>query len=277
AGPSEVHDRLKADNDRLEVSRQAIQQSYEVIANLASTDLQELTEARAPLDEVGGHLSQLATLLDEVESQDANVAPSAKEEFQDAIDRARSYVATSKASVEAAAGSDADIAKNNLQLLAVGFGPVAPAMLAEVNRYVGELQAPLAAAGLTVQGRNLLGAVRELPRLQNQIKQGLKRVTVSEIERKANQDVAYTSRILDVTFRELNLIAISPVAMFDVARLSGGSVSDFGGTRYGLGGGIRLSVVSLDLTAGYSWNPNRRAGEGRGAFVFSLDVSDLFR
>jgi hypothetical protein len=64
--------------------------------------------------------------------------------------------------------------------------------------------------------------------------------------------------------------------MFDVARIAPRTVAGFGGARYGVGGGLRLSVVSLDLTAGYSWNPRRRAGEGRGAFVFSLDVSDLF-
>ena len=277
SGATATHDQLKADKDRLEASRQAIQQSYEGIASLAATDLNELTEARAPLSKVTEHLTQLGTVLDNIEGRTTNVSPPSKEELQDAIDRARSYVVTAKSSAEGAAGDDADIAKNNLQLLAIGFGPIAPAMLAEVNRYVNELQQPLAAAGLAAEAQNLLTAARELPSLERAIREGLKRVTVSEIERKANQDVAYTSRILDVTFRELNLLAISPVAMFDVARIGGRSVSGFGGTRYGVGGGIRVSVVSLDLTAGYSWNPQRRAGEGRGAFVFSLDVSDLFR
>lgn len=277
AGVTEIHDRLKADAVRLEGSRQTIQRSYQEIANLAVTDPNELVQAQAPLNQVGAQLEQLATILDEVGAQATSLGQEEKDELQDAIDRAQSYVVTAKASTEAAGGSDADIAKNNLQLLAVGFGAVAPAMLAEVNKYVNELQRPLANAGMAAQGQRLLTAARELPTLQRQIKQGLKRVTVSEIERKANQDVAYTARILDVTFRELNLIAISPVAMFDVASIGGRSVSGFGGTRYGLGGGLRLSIVSLDLTAGYSWNPNRRNGEGRGAFVFSLDVSDLFR
>lgn len=276
SGAIEAHARLKADKERLEAARQTIQKRYEEIANLATTDLDELTPARAPLSEIGGHLEQLKTILDDIEAG-ANPTLQNKEELQDALDRARSYVATAQASTDAAGGSDADIAKNNLQLLAVGFGAVAPAMLAEVGKYVNELQSPLAAAGLANQGQRLLAAARELPQLQSKIKQGLKRVSVSEIERKANQDVAYTARILDVTFRELNLLAISPVAMFDVARIDDRSGSGFGGLRYGLGGGLRLSVVSLDLTAGYSWNPNRRSGEGRGAFVFSLDVSDLFR
>ena len=277
AGGGEVHDRLKADTQRLEASRQSIQKVYEMITNLAATNLVELSEARAPLNEVGTHLNQLSTILDEIETQAPSGASADSEEFQNRFERLRLYVDSAKASVQAASGDDADIAKNNLQLLAVGFGPIAPAMLEEVIRYVNELQSPLAAAGMSSQGQRLIAATRELPRLQKQIKQGLKRVTVSEIERKANQDVAYTSRILDTTFRELNLIGISPVAMFDVARIGGRGASGFGGTRYGLGGGIRVSIVSLDLTTGYSWNPNRRPGEGRGAFVFSLDVSDLFR
>ena len=277
AGATEIHDRLKADSVRLETSRQTIERGYQEIANLAAANPQELVQAQAPLNQVGVQLDQLITILDQVEDQALQLPQNTKDELQDAIDRARSYVVTAKASTEAAAGDDADIAKNNLQLLAIGFGAVAPAMLAEVNRYINELQTPLAKAGLSSQGQSLLSAARELPEFQRQIKQGLKRVTVSEIEQKANQDVAYTARILDVTFRELNLIAISPVAMFDVARISSRSVSGFGGTRYGIGGGLRLSIVSLDLTAGYSWNPNRRNGEGRGAFVFSLDVSDLFR
>lgn len=277
AGLTEIHTRLKAHNDRLETSRLAVQKSYEEIASLAETNPQELIQAQAPLNEIGRHLTELGTILDGIETQIANLPEQSKEQLQTAFDRTRSYVTTSQASVEAAASDDADIAKNNLHLLAIGFGPVAPAMLSAVGKYVADMQAPLAAAGLASQGQQLLAATRELPALRDRIKDGLKRVTVSELERKANQDVAYTARILDVTFRELNLIAISPVVMLDVARIDPRTGADIGGTRYGVGGGMRLSVVSLDFTAGYSWNPNRRPGEGRGALVFSLDISDLFR
>jgi hypothetical protein len=48
-------------------------------------------------------------------------------------------------------------------------------------------------------------------------------------------------------------------------------------TRYGLGTGIKFSLVTMDVTAGYCWNITRKPGEPRGAFVFSLDISDLFR
>ncbi|MDT7605370.1 MAG: hypothetical protein QOF61_3367 [Acidobacteriota bacterium] len=277
AGLIELHDSLKGHNDKLEASRQAVQVSYDEIAKLVAINPEELREAQAGLGQVGARLDKLGTILDDIEQRIGSLPTETKQEIQDAVDRTRSYVDTSKASVTAAGGADPDIAKNNLQLLAVGFGSVAPPMLVEVRRYVGEMQAPLAKGGLSAQGQLLAGEAGELPRLRAQIRQGLKRVTVSEIERRALNDVAYTARILDVTFRELNLVSVSPVAMFDAARIGARTIHGDGGTRYGVGGGLRLSVVSLDLTAGYSWNTRRQAGEGRGAFVFSLDISDLFR
>jgi hypothetical protein len=36
------------------------------------------------------------------------------------------------------------------------------------------------------------------------------------------------------------------------------SAPGYGGVRYGLGAGIRLSIVTFDVTLGYSWNPNPR-------------------
>jgi hypothetical protein len=276
AGLAELRDSLKGHNDKLEASRKTVQVSYDEIAKLVAINPAELREAQAGLGQIGARLDKLGTILDDIEQRIDSLPKETKQEIQDAVDRTRSYVDTSKASVVGAADTDPDIAKNNLQLLAVGFGPVSPPMLVEVRRYVGEMQSPLAKGGLTAQGQLLAAEAGELPRLQAQINQGLKRVSVSEIEGRAVNDVAYTARILDVTFRELNLVSVGPVAMFDVARIAPRTVAGFGGARYGVGGGLRLSVVSLDLTAGYSWNPRRRAGEGRGAFVFSLDVSDLF-
>ena len=89
--------------------------------------------------------------------------------------------------------------------------------------------------------------------------------------------VSFTGRVLGVFFRELNIVAISPVVTFDAARLGPLNAPGQSGFRYGSGPGIRLSLVNVDFTAGYSFNLNRRMGEGRGAFTFTLDISDLFR
>lgn len=92
----------------------------------------------------------------------------------------------------------------------------------------------------------------------------------------ATREMAYPKRIIKEMLYETNLISFNPVAMFDVARVWRSS-RPAGDMRYAAGGGLRMTLVSLDFTAGYAWNLRRRAGEGRGAFVFTMDVSNLFR
>lgn len=97
------------------------------------------------------------------------------------------------------------------------------------------------------------------------------------LTRRAEGETEYTRRVIDQLVHEVNLISVSPVAIFDAARIRQRSFPGDGGVRYALGGGLRLSIVSLDLTAGYAWNPKRKPWEGRGAFIFTFDVTDLFR
>ena len=95
-------------------------------------------------------------------------------------------------------------------------------------------------------------------------------------ESKAKRDMIYPRRIFSELVNDANLIALSPVALFDAARLwqrdQTGSK-----TRFAIGPGLRLSIVSLDVTAGYAWNPNRQPWESRGAFLFRMEASNLFR
>ncbi|MFN2533213.1 MAG: hypothetical protein ABR555_18170 [Pyrinomonadaceae bacterium] len=94
--------------------------------------------------------------------------------------------------------------------------------------------------------------------------------------REAHRVMVYPRRVFEELTHEANLIAVSPLFVFDAARLGqrGGRRGD---VRYALGGGMRLSVVSLDVAAGYAMNPNRKPWEPRGAVVFSMAVSHLFR
>lgn len=89
----------------------------------------------------------------------------------------------------------------------------------------------------------------------------------------AAEDMAQFTPVLDSFLYELNAFAVSPVMVFDAARVW----PDRNGTRFGVGGGVRLSVVNLNLTLGYSFNPSPKPREGRGALFFSMDVTDLFR
>jgi hypothetical protein len=95
---------------------------------------------------------------------------------------------------------------------------------------------------------------------------------------KAKSDMAYARRALNTILDEMNIVSISPVIVFDAARLAPSGTDPYGGFRYGLGGGIRLSLVnSISLTAGYAWNPDRRPREGPGAFFFALETRNLFQ
>ena len=69
------------------------------------------------------------------------------------------------------------------------------------------------------------------------------------------------------------MVAVSPVAVFDVARIW----PDAAGTRYGVGGGVRLSVFNFNTTVGYAFNLKHHPGDGRGALFFSMNFTDIFR
>ena len=92
---------------------------------------------------------------------------------------------------------------------------------------------------------------------------------------KAQKDMVYPRRVFSQLINDANLIAFSPVAIFDAAKLW--QFDNSGKTRYAVGPGLRVSVVSLDVTAGYAWNPNRHPWESRGAFLFTMEASNLFR
>ena len=86
------------------------------------------------------------------------------------------------------------------------------------------------------------------------------------------QTLAPGHRAIDVFLHELNIYSVSPVAIFDVAR-----VWPVGqGVQYGVGPGLRLSLVNANFTVAYAFNPRRSNQEGLGAVSFSLDVTSLF-
>jgi hypothetical protein len=94
--------------------------------------------------------------------------------------------------------------------------------------------------------------------------------------KKAKDDMAFTRRTLNTLFNDVNIYSISPVFVFDVARI-GPANGGLGGTRYGPGGGIRLELASVaHFTLGYAWNVKRGPGEGRGNVFFSIGIRDLF-
>jgi len=89
--------------------------------------------------------------------------------------------------------------------------------------------------------------------------------------------LAYPKRVFDTIIHDLNLWSVSPVFVFDTARIWP-EASSGKGLRYGVGGGIRVTLVShANLTVGYARNLHRDPKEGSGALFFSISITELLR
>jgi hypothetical protein len=96
--------------------------------------------------------------------------------------------------------------------------------------------------------------------------------------KKAENDMSYVRRTLDTVIEDVNISSVSPLLVFDVARITPKSSDPFSGTRYGVGVGLRFALVdTIQLSGGYAVNVHRRPGEPSGAFFFSLTNRSLFK
>jgi hypothetical protein len=122
----------------------------------------------------------------------------------------------------------------------------------------------------------LTGKINDVDQIRNEMERDFGQIDNAKAEAQANADMAFTRRTLNTMFKEVNLYAISPVFVFDIAKMSPQSTA-FGGTRYGPGLGLRFEIATMaHFTAGYAWNINRGPGEATGTMFFSIGVRDLF-
>jgi hypothetical protein len=91
----------------------------------------------------------------------------------------------------------------------------------------------------------------------------------------AKSDMKRPREVIDALQFEVNRNALSVVGLFDAGRVW----PDAHGTRYAIGGGLRFSLVNVNVTAGYAFNPSPHTdlGQGRGAVVFALTYTNFFR
>ena len=166
-----------------------------------------------------------------------------------------------------------------IRTLVVGFPSRTPAVASYVEELTGATES-LAnlVGGESAQSFRRLNA--ELETRRKSMAQSFRELeassTWSAAQKRATRDLRYPRQIVSELTREANLIGISPVAIFDAARVSikDGSDAD---VRFALGTGLRVSIVSLDVTVGYAWNLRRRPGDPRGAVLFTMELSNLFR
>jgi hypothetical protein len=72
-----------------------------------------------------------------------------------------------------------------------------------------------------------------------------------------------------------NIIAVKPLAMFDVAHLALKGTAAHN-TRYGFGGGLQIDVVMARFELGYMAALNRIPGDPRGSLVGRLILRRFF-
>ncbi len=146
--------------------------------------------------------------------------------------------------------------------------------LGEVIRScITELNGPAALNG----DRELGMGGDHLDHTRRSMESELAQIDQAAAEKNAKADMAFTRRTLRTLFHDVDIYSVSPVFVFDIARL-GPRRGGFGGTRYGPGAGVRFELASTaHFTLGYAWNTAAGAGEGKGAVFFSLGLRDVFR
>ena len=122
----------------------------------------------------------------------------------------------------------------------------------------------------------LTAKINDVDQIRNAMETDFGRIDIPKAKAEAKADMAFTRRTLNTMFKEVNLYAISPVFVFDIAKMSPQSTA-FGGTRSGPGLGVRFEIATMaHFTAGYAWNRKRGPGEAPGTVFFSIGVRDLF-
>jgi hypothetical protein len=123
---------------------------------------------------------------------------------------------------------------------------------------------------------SITSATSRVETLRTQMLAEFNQIDKAQAEKKAVADMAFTRRTLNTLFNDVNIYSISPVFVFDVARI-GPRNDAFDGTRYGPGAGIRFELATTaHFTFGYAWNVKQGPGEGRGNIFFAIGVRDLF-
>ena len=272
------------------IARQLIDERLGRLQRLRAYDLKALGTVLGPLRAVLGPLGSTAS------SRDGPTLPAIRRELDQILmarkaaglpgecvplletaigflDKAASAV---QEAVEKHEARDSSATKNAIDRAVVGFGGI-PSLLGALVAAIGDLPGTCPGDDLTQRWVVLERGAREVSEVRARARTAVMRLPVSPYEAEANKTVDYIGRIVDVFFNELNLVSVSPVLMLDVASIGSKHRAIFDDPRYGVGLGLRLGLVNVDLTFGYSVNPEPRRGEARGTFVFLLTINDLFR
>ncbi|MCM3902191.1 MAG: hypothetical protein ND866_10835, partial [Pyrinomonadaceae bacterium] len=217
-------------------------------------------------------LPSVQTALDELKQAVQNVQQARPGQFEAQFEDCLKAINTATRRARSAAqATDVGQQYGSVRALLSPSVEVDENRLAKVMTCVTELNSALAVDA------SIARASASLDRIRVNMEAEFRQIDESQAESKAKAEMAFTRRTLSTLFNDVNLYSVSPVFVFDVAKLGSGS-GGFGSLRYGPGAGLRFEIASTaHFTAGYAWNINPRPGEGNGTMFFSLGVRDLFR
>jgi hypothetical protein len=302
---SEPNSELQTISVSLEKDRAALQQRLGAVDSLRAYNLHDVETARnalnqpAPsgrtLDQVLADIRSLLKperdaarqdpILQDPQNPSLTINREVVLQHRELLDAADTYADKARSAYASVQDSfqrkDFYGVKIDIERLTVGFGGLfayLTGLEVKLNE-IDEFRSKHSLPPLPTQARTDLADVRQI---QRKAISAYNKLKIPKAEATANQTVSYVGRILGVFFRETNLVAISPVVMFDAARLRidkplDTNLPDTNRFRYGIGSGLRFSLINVDFTAGYSFNPSRRLNEPRGAFVFRMDINDIFK
>ena len=143
---------------------------------------------------------------------------------------------------------------------------------------LGELEplAPNAAVELKRVKESVASDLASLEAELNKIQTGPEHAAEHAAAVKSAKQVMKRPReVIDTLRHESNRYAVSIVGIADAGRLW----PDPYGTRYAIGAGGRVSLVTVNFTLGYAVNPSprREIREGRGALFFSITYTNMFQ
>jgi hypothetical protein len=303
---------LQAIKVGIDQGRTALQRGMETVNKLRAYNLKDVQDAGTALDRTAGRSKKLDELLADIStllkperegvrarikelnqqlSQMSDTDPRTAEvkkrrstlsEYLDLLEAADSYADKAGKSVASIRDSfsperkDYEGVKIFLERLSIGFGGLL-SYLSGLDIKIKEAQQLGREQGMTALSEEIDMDMADVRLMHRGLRSAFNKIPVPPAEVTANQTVNYVSRVLGVFFRETNIIAVSPVLMFDAARLRVNDIPSTNRFRYGIGSGMRFSLINVDFTAGYSFNPNRQLNEPRGAFVFRMEINDLFK
>jgi hypothetical protein len=229
---------------------------------LTLTYQKDLPEFKTLVSHLGPLSAELTQLTTDLKTLDGKIPPGAKA----ALDAAEGATASADRTLAGVRGNEPAEASALIASPFVGG-------IIKVSTDLDALSAKLADAGMQAETMEINAHKQTLTSLQASLKTDLDKINLTGPAQKAEQDLKVVTPVIDTLFHDLNIISVSPVAVFDAARLW----PDRLGTRYGPGIGVRLTIVTFNVTVGYAWNVNGSKTEGPGVLFFSLDISDVFR